>query len=123
MNTKVKGRWGERIAARFLQKQGYDLIGLSYSTRYGEIDVIAEDKRYIAFVEVKTRASESFAKPREFVDVHKQRRLISAAQMWLMENETKKQPRFDVIEILAPNGPETEIPKINHIENAFGADL
>ena len=120
---KVKGRWGERIAARYLQKQGYDLIGLSYSTRYGEIDVIAENKRYIAFVEVKTRSSESFAKPREFVDVHKQRRLISAAQMWLAENETKKQPRFDVIEILAPNGPETEMPKINHIENAFGADL
>lgn len=116
------GRWGEELAARYLKKKKYSVIGMNYSCRFGEIDVIAEDRTYIAFVEVKLRRSASFAQAREYVNGAKQRRLIAAAQLWLSANPTEKQPRFDVMEIYAPEGRDGSI-QINHIENAFEVNL
>ena len=70
-------------------------------------------------MEVKLRKSAEFAEAREFVDAHKQARLRSTAQMYLSRYPTKLQPRFDVIEIYAPQGIETKDPKIIHLEGAF----
>ena len=91
---------------------------MNYSCRFGEIDVIAEDKKFLVFVEVKLRKNASFAQAREFVTAAKQQRVMTAAQLWLSQNPTEKQPRFDVIEVYTPNGEAGEI-RINHIENAF----
>lgn len=113
------GRWGESVAADYLKKKKYDIVGLNYSCRFGEIDIIAQDRRYIAFVEVKLRKSAAFAEAKEFVTGAKQERIKTAASIWLSKNETQKQPRFDVIEIYAPEGAESRGIKINHIENAF----
>lgn len=118
MDKKLLGRFGEEQAAKYLKKKRYKILGLNYSCRFGEIDIIAQSGEYIAFVEVKLRKSAAFAEAREFVTASKQRRIIAAAQLWLAANETALQPRFDVIEIYAPAGDAGEI-RINHIENAF----
>jgi len=119
MDKKLVGRFGEQAAADFLKKNRYKIVGLNYSCRFGEIDVIAENKRYIVFVEVKLRKSDEFAEAKEFVTRPKQERIIKAASLWLTQNETSLQPRFDVIEIYASEGTASKSIKINHIENAF----
>ena len=119
MDKKLAGRFGEQAAAEHLKKKHYRLIGLNYSCRFGEIDIIAENKKYIVFVEVKLRKSDNFAEAREFVTQSKQKKIIKTASLWLSQNETGLQPRFDVIEIYAPDGSWTKELRINHIENAF----
>ena len=117
--SKQFGSWGEETAADYLKKKGYSIVGLNYRVRVGEIDIIAKDRRFLVFVEVKTRKSATFAEAREYITDAKQRRLIYAAQLWLAQNPTNLQPRFDVIEIYAPGGLSGGYIKINHFENAF----
>ena len=100
----------------------FGITAMGYRSRFGEIDVIAEDAKTVVFVEVKLRKNSDFAAAREFVDRKKQCRIISTAKLWLMENDCEKQPRFDVIEIYAPFGIQTAKPEINHIKNAFTED-
>ena len=66
--TKLIGREGEAEAARYLERKGYKIIGLNYSCRYGEIEVIAEKDGFAAIVEVKLRESADFAEAREFAN-------------------------------------------------------
>ena len=94
-------------------------MACNYRTRFGEIDIIAKKRKMLAFVEVKLRKSSRFAQAREFVDLHKQERIKTTAQMWLSENPTSLQPRFDVVEIYAPEGLQTAAPEIIHLEDAF----
>ena len=115
-SKKLAGRRGESAAADYLKKKKYRIVGMNYACRFGEIDLIAEDREYIVFVEVKSRKDARFAAAREYVNEAKQRRITATAELWLMQNETKKQPRFDVIEVYGTDG---EIRSINHIENAF----
>lgn len=117
--NKLAGRWGEDLAAEFLKKKGWRIVGRNYSCRMGEIDIIAQKGRYIVFAEVKLRKSARFARAMEYVTEAKQRRIVTAAELWLQANPTKAQPRFDVIEVYAPEGLRTETPEINHIEDAF----
>lgn len=119
MDKKLLGRWGEEKAAEYLKNKKYKIAGLNYSTRFGEVDIIALNKNCIVFVEVKLRKNADFAEAREFVTRSKQEKIITAAGQWLQSNETKLQPRFDVIEIYAPNGIVSDGIEINHIENAF----
>ena len=55
----------------------------------------------------------------EFVDAKKQERIRQTAELYLAEHETQKQPRFDVIEIYAPDGTDTKKPEVRHLEDAF----
>ena len=121
-DTQLLGRFGEAFCAEQLRRRGYRILAMNYRTRLGEIDLIAEDRRYIAFVEVKLRRSPEFAQAREYVTVRKQQRILAAASSWLSENPTKKQPRFDVAEIYAPQGADTDRPEFRYMENAFTAD-
>ena len=117
--NNLLGAWGEALAADFLRKKHYKLLATRYSCRYGEIDLIVCDKKYLVFVEVKLRRSAKFAEAREFVDYRKQERIRTTASFYLAEHETALQPRFDVIEIYAPEGMNTQKPVINHLEGAF----
>lgn len=117
--NNIVGAWGESLAAEYLRKKHYTLIAMNYRSRYGEIDLIVSNRKYLVFVEVKLRKSASFANAFEHVDYHKQNRLRLTAQYYLSENPTRLQPRFDVIEVYAPDGIETRMPQINHMENAF----
>lgn len=107
------------MAAEYLRKKRYTLIACNYRTRLGEIDLIVANKTYLVFVEVKLRKNANFAMAREYVDYRKQDRIRKTAAMYLAWHPTNRQPRFDVIEIYAPDGVETLHPIINHLEDAF----
>lgn len=117
--SKLTGAWGEALAAEYLRKRGYQLVASGYRCRFGEIDLIVKDRKHLVFVEVKLRKSAQFAQALEYVDGRKQDRLRTTASIYLSENPTSLQPRFDVVEIYAPEGIQTARPEIHHMEDAF----
>ena len=117
--NNLAGAWGESLAAQYLQKKRYKVVATNYRSRFGEIDLIVENRKYLVFVEVKLRKSDRFASAMEYVDRHKQERLRTTASVYLSQFPTELQPRFDVIEIYAPMGTETPRPEIRHLEDAF----
>ena len=117
--SNLSGAWGEALAAEYLRKKHYKLVAAGYQCRFGEIDLIVKDRKNLVFVEVKLRKNADFAAARDYVDRRKQDRIRVTASMYLSQNPTKLQPRFDVIEIYAPEGTATRHPEINHMEDAF----
>jgi putative endonuclease len=117
--NNVVGSWGEMIAAEHLRNKKYKLVAMNYSCRFGEIDLIVSNREYLVFVEVKLRKSDRFASAFEHVDYYKQQRIRTTADIFLSEYHTELQPRFDVIEIYAPDGTRTSDPVIHHMEDAF----
>lgn len=113
-----RGAYGEALAAQLLEKKGFRTVARNFRTRQGEIDLIAENERFLLFVEVKLRKSDRFGAACEAVTPAKQRRLIAAAEAWLTQHETALQPRFDIVEIYLPEGAATP-SRMNHLENAF----
>ena len=117
--NNLAGAWGEALAAEYLRKKRYQLVASGYRSRFGEIDLIVQDRKNLVFVEVKLRKNASFASAFEYVDRRKQDRIRITASIYLSQNPTSLQPRFDVIEIYAPCGTETIDPEIRHMEDAF----
>ncbi len=117
--NNIAGAWGEALAAEYLRKKKYTVEAVGYRCRFGEIDLIVRDKQFLVFVEVKLRKSGTFAQAMEYVDKRKQDRLRTTALVYLNQNPTQLQPRFDVIEIYAPEGTLTKKPQIHHLEDAF----
>ncbi|WP_300669245.1 YraN family protein [Desulfoluna sp.] len=110
------GRWGERRAARYLKRRGYRILARNAVTPLGEIDLVAEDKGTLVFVEVKSRTSTLFGRPEDAVTKTKQATLARAALYWLKSHDALGRPaRFDVVAILA--GQDTFDVQV--IENAF----
>ena len=118
-DNRLKGRWGEERAAEYLRRKGFRITAANWRCRFGEIDLIAEDGRYLCFVEVKERKNDAFGSAAEFVDRRKQEKLRAAAMLYLSRHPTDLQPRFDVVEIYAPQGVETEKPELFQLEDAF----
>ncbi len=118
MNIGERGKFGEDKAAEYLENNGYSIIKRNFSCRFGEIDIIAENDGYLVFAEVKLRKNDRYGEAKEFVNYSKQQKIIKTASLFLTKYETEKQPRFDVIEIYAPNGVLSSV-RINHIEDAF----
>ncbi len=118
-DARLLGAFGEDAACAWLKKRGYKLLGRNYVCRMGEIDIIARKGRFVVFAEVKLRKNADFGAAREFVTPAKQSRVIRAAERWLSANRTELQPRFDVIEVYAPEGLATRKPEIHHIEDAY----
>lgn len=115
-DKRSTGDRGENIACKILLKEGYKIVARNFHSRNGEIDIIAENDRVIAFVEVKTRGENSATLPREAVGYTKQKRIALTALWYLKTNKAEKTPMFDVLEIvLCHNGTV----KYNHIKNAF----
>ena len=114
---RITGNLGEDFAENYFKKQGFT-TKRNYHSRYGEIDIIAENEEYILFVEVKTRKADSLSAPKAAVDYKKQQKMILTAQDFLAKNETEKCPRFDVLEVFHNEG---RIYKFNHISSAFDA--
>ncbi len=117
-NKRIKGDAGEELAAKWLKRRRYQIIERNFSCRWGEIDVIAKKGDLLCFVEVKTRAADSFGRPAEAVDYRKQQCLLKTASVYLAQHPCDLQPRFDVAEVVLDGGRCLEI---NYIENAFGA--
>ena len=116
-----KGAIGETIAARFLRDKKYVILAANYRCRFGEIDIIAADRSYIAFVEVKTRRADALYTPREAVTAAKQRRILQTAAMYLSSNPIERQPRFDVIEVVTAIDNPMHVVELNHIMGAYEA--
>ncbi len=119
METQLLGRYGEIVASRYLRYQGYEIISAHYQNRLGEIDLIAEDEKYICFVEVKTRSENMISNPADAVDFSKRSKIISTSQIFIKEYKIEKQFRYDIVEVFFEND---EPVKINHIKNAFDSD-
>lgn len=117
--NNIAGAWGEELAAQYLKKKRYRLLASGYRSRFGEIDLIVCNRTYLVFVEVKLRKSAAFARAAEYVDRRKQDRIRKTAAIYLAENPTPLQPRFDVIEVYTPDGLATAHPEIHHMEDAF----
>ena len=113
------GAWGEEKAARFLQQQGYAVVARNFHSRFGEIDLIAENDEYLVFVEVRLRKSTRYGTPEETVDARKQQKLRLTAEYFLQKWPTDKQPRFDVVALYAKDGMDTKPLPVRHIKNAF----
>ena len=118
-DRRLLGRWGESQVADWLRVKGWRIVAAGWRCRFGEIDLIAVNDKYIIFTEVKLRKSAAFAPARAFVDRGKQERVRISAQLYLQEHTTELQPRFDVAEVYAPEGTATREPEINYIEDAF----
>lgn len=102
MNTRIVGKQGEDLAVKYLKKHKYKIIERNFSCKFGEIDVVAMDGKYVVFVEVKSRSDDSFGMPREAVNWRKQQKIVQSANYWLYKNDRIGLPvRFDVIEILS----------------------
>jgi putative endonuclease len=109
------GMDGEEKAAVFLQSKGYVILERNYKTKYGEVDIVAQDLDTIAFVEVKSRTTYSFGGPEEQISWKKQQRVMNMALAYLKKNSLEDKPiRFDVVTISPDN-------KIELIKNAFEA--
>ena len=117
--SKLTGAWGEALAAAYLRKKHYKILASGYHCRFGEIDLIASDRKHLVFVEVKLRKNSNFAAASDYVDRRKQDRIRMTASIYLSQFPTTLQPRFDVIEVYAPEGRATLQPKIHHLEDAF----
>ncbi len=114
---KDTGKHGEDMVCEYLVNKGYEIVERNFSRLYGEIDIIAKNDNVIAFVEVKTRTKKSDYKAVLAVTKSKKDKLIKTAKLYLQDNKTTLQPRFDVAEVyLEDNGD------INYIENAFVED-
>ena len=116
-----KGALGEVLAARFLRDKGYAIYSSNFRCRFGEVDIIAADKNYVVFVEVKTRREDARYLPREAVTLTKQRKLIQTAAMYLSRFPTELQPRFDVVEVITAADGSMKVVELNHIIGAYEA--
>ncbi len=115
--AKARGDRGEAEVARYLRKKGYTLLASQWRCRFGELDLVARDRRgTVCFVEVKLRTGTAYGLPREAVDRHKRERLRRAAACWLSVHDIDAPARFDVAEVYHL---ENGAPKVVYLEDAF----
>lgn len=121
------GKYGEDVAVEHLKKNNYHITERNYVLGKHELDIIAEDKDFIVFFEVKTRTYKSpdlngFGNPGRAVTSKKRSDTLSAVNGYLRSHSINKQPRIDVIEVYLLGTADTpKVLKINHIRNAFDA--
>ncbi|MDD5107991.1 MAG: YraN family protein [Candidatus Omnitrophica bacterium] len=115
-NTIEFGKQAEKAAADFLKANGYKILQCNYRNKFGEIDIIAQDKATICFVEVKARHSLNLGAPEEAVFARKQRQICKVAVGYLKTNNLlERLSRFDVLTLLYTD----DLPKISLIKDAF----
>lgn len=118
MTAKEIGDWGEQMAAEYLEDNGYEIEYRNFKIKAGEIDIIAKNGGCTVFVEVKTRKSNLFGEPSEYVNFRKIDHIKKTALVYL--GSLDKEVRFDVIEIIySYTDGEFFVDRINHIEDAF----
>ncbi len=111
-NNAKTGENGELLAKEFLLQKKYIILKTNWRFKRSEIDIIAQDKNIIVFVEVKTRNNSSFGNPEDFVTAHKIKKMQEAADAYIEEFNWQGELRFDIIAIEKNN-------KITHFEDAF----
>ena len=121
MKTKTIGDYGEKLAARYLTKNGYKIVEKNYRERTFEIDIIAYDGDCLCFVEVKTRNRDDYGLACEAVNFAKQQKIIKGALTYITANNIDSPTRFDVVEVYVKDMNLLSKKRINIIKNAFYA--
>ena len=118
MKRKALGELGEKMAREYLKKKGYHILETNFRCREGEIDIVAQDKDYLVFVEVRTRTGSDFGTPEESLTVAKKDRLVSLALAYLQTHRGLPSLfRFDVVAVeLDQKG---RVSRLELIQNAF----
>lgn len=114
------GKYGENYVCKYLKKNNCDIICTNYHSKYGEIDIICENIKYILFVEVKTRKFNSMCRGIYSVDLLKQDKIIKTYYDYISKFEINKQPRFDIAEVILDYN--NIVCKLNYYKNCFGAE-
>lgn len=115
MLLKSRNRSGaaaENAAYKFLKRQGLKLVAKNYSCRFGEIDLLMQDKQQLVCVEVRYRGANSYCHPLETINKHKRRCLIKTAAYYMQSHNPDADLRFDVVAI-------TENKDLDWIKHAF----
>ena len=109
------GKWGEDLAAAYLQGKGYIIINRDWKSGHRDIDIIVKDEAgTIVFVEVKTRRNRVFGEPEEAIDYRKMQSLQLAINHYIKSHNINDDVRFDIISIIGTTDSE---PDINHIKD------
>ena len=121
---RLLGNYGEKAARRYLRRHGYRIIKKNFVQDSHEIDIIAENRDVLAFIEVKTRTigyeNPNEPRPASSVDAKKQRGIIKAATLYSAYNPTRKKKRFDIIEVYVnKNNGKYSLAEIKHLINTF----
>lgn len=106
---------GEQLARDYLAERGYEILATNWRFGKKEIDIIARKNNSISIVEVKTRSTDYFGEPEEFVELPKQKLLITAADEFLQNLNEDVEARFDIISIIH----NKSLTRIKHIKEAF----
>jgi putative endonuclease len=115
MSDKIKtGSKGENLAAEFLKRKGFDIVARNYRFSKAEIDLIVKRDNWLIFVEVKTRKSNLYGEPEDFVDDYKSRLIFQAAEEYIFSTDWQGHIRFDIVSVKM--GAE---PEIVHFEDAI----
>lgn len=115
MNHNELGKWGEAFAADYLLKKGYKILERNWFFAKAEIDIIAQKGEILVICEVKTRNSDFFGDPQDFVTPSKIKLLVKAANEYIVSNDLDLEARFDIIAVLKNKNRE----KLEHFEDAF----
>ncbi len=110
------GKWGEDVAATYLERQGYTIMERDWKSGHRDLDIIALDGDTVVFVEVKTRSNRMFTDPEIAVDYQKIRHLQQAANHYIKYRHINHDIRFDIITVV---GTMNDSPAIDHIKDAF----
>ena len=108
------GKWGEDLAADYLQRKGYTIIERDWKSGRRDLDIVAKNGNVIVFVEVKTRRNRLFGEPEESVDYHKLQNLQQAISHYVKFKHIRQEIRFDIISIVGTVGTD---PDIQHIQD------
>ena len=122
MDKRAKGQLGEDAVCGLLTKRGHEILCRNYRKSCGEIDIISRQGGYIVFTEVKTRRLHSMVSGAEAVDYRKKNKIVLTADLFLSENDTGLQPRYDIAEVTITRGDTPAVVSIEIYEDAFGAD-
>jgi putative endonuclease len=115
MSDKINtGSKGEKMAAEFLAQKGFEVLVKNYRYKHAEIDLIVKRENWLLFVEVKTRTSNTYGEPEEFVTEFKARKIFEAAEQYIFSTNWQGHVRFDVISIKLG-----DVPEIEHFEDAI----
>ncbi|WP_033959764.1 YraN family protein [Psychroserpens jangbogonensis] len=114
-NHNELGKKGEDLAAVFLEKNGYKVLTRNYIFQKAEVDIIAKKENVLAVVEVKTRSTNVFGNPQDFLKPKQIQRIVKAVDNYVTSNQLDIEVRFDIIAIVK-NGNQFDI---EHLENAY----
>lgn len=118
MNREEVGKLGEELARKFLKKRGYRIRETNFHCRGGEIDIVAQQKDYLVFIEVRTKSSLEFGTPEESITQSKKEKLVASALAYI--NAHQNLPplwRIDVVAIEV--NQKGKAKRIELIQNAI----